>query len=112
MDLALDRTAQGHQQESEVGGDVHLFRGDADVAVHPAALEVQDVAFPAPFDVELLRQVFGDVLDLLARLGEGRACERLMSMLGMRDPWPGRIPGPAYSAAISRLLQERQMTLC
>jgi hypothetical protein len=62
MDLALDAALDGHQQETQAGGDVHRALSQANVAVDSAAFEVQRVAFPTPVDVELLGNVVGDAL--------------------------------------------------
>ena len=77
MDLALDRAADRHQEEAEIGRHVDQPGRDLDVTVDTTALEVQRVAFPAIGDIEFLGDMVGDTLDLLLRFRHGAGMRAL-----------------------------------
>ena len=68
-DLRLNRAFQRAQQEAQLGGDVHVARLQRDVAIHPAAGEMQQVAVPMVVHAETLVQFRGHFLHDGAGLG-------------------------------------------
>lgn len=86
MDLSLDRSAQGHQQEPQVGRHMDQLGSDRDVSVHPAAFEVQGVALPSIRHIEFFRDMVGHALDFLLRFGH-RAGMRAFDFDAGHDSW-------------------------
>src|SRR6185369_11093916 len=72
LDLAFDRRLEHAEQEAEFGCDMDVVRGHADPAVDSGAAEIQRVAGPRAFDVELFAHGRRGVVD-----GCFRALERM-----------------------------------